>query len=62
MKTLNKNIEAALEALDTNEDNKKILKSILYKEHINKGHDWDASAPKEIKEIMHSITNGGEND
>ena len=36
MELLNKNIEVALKNLDTSEDNKKILKSILYKEHINR--------------------------
>jgi len=60
MEILNKNIEVALEDLDTSEDNKKILKSILYKEHINHERDWDADAPKEIKEIMHGISNSGE--
>ena len=60
MELLNKNIEVALKNLDTSEDNKKILKSILYKEHINRERDWDADAQKEIKEIMHGISNSGE--
>ena len=62
MEILNKNIEAALEELDTSDENKKTLKSILYKEHINRERDWDIDAPKEIKEIMHGASNGGEND
>ncbi len=62
MEILNKNIEAALGELDASDENKRILKSILYKEHINRGRDWDVDAPKEIKEIMHTMSNGGDND
>ena len=52
MELLNKNIEAALERLNTTEENKKILRSILYREHLNRERDWDTEAPNEIRKIM----------
>ena len=53
MGLLNKNIEAALEGLEASEEDKKILRSILYKEHLNRERNWDVDAPKVISEIMH---------
>lgn len=50
---LNKNLEAALEKIEASEKDKELLRTILYKEHLNRGRNWDNTAPKEIKEIMH---------
>ena len=57
---LNKNLEAALEKLEASEEDKEILRTILYKEHLNREHDWDSNAPKEIKDLMHDACGGEE--
>lgn len=62
MGLLNKNIETALQSLEASDEDKKILQGILYKEHLNRERerDWESEAPKEISEIIHSHTAGGE--
>lgn len=60
MGLLNKNIEAALQSLGASDEDKEILRDILYKEHLNRERDWDSNAPKEISEIIHSHEAGGE--
>ena len=60
MGLLNKNIEAALQSLEASDEDKEILRDILYKEHLNRERDWDSDAPKEISEIIHSREAGGE--
>lgn len=50
--TINKNIEIALENIEASEEDKQIIKSILFKERLNKEYNWDNDAPKEIQSIL----------
>ncbi|MBR6505912.1 hypothetical protein IKT18_03735 [Candidatus Saccharibacteria bacterium] len=50
--TINKNIEIALENIEAGEEDKQIIKSILFKERLNKEYNWDSDAPKEIQSIL----------
>lgn len=57
MGLLNKNIEATLETLDASEQDKKILKDILYVEHVNRERNLDSTAAEEISRILRENTN-----
>lgn len=53
---LNKNLEAALEKIEASDEDKDLLRTILYKEHLNRERDWDDEAPKGIRDIMHETS------
>ena len=57
MGIINKNIEEALTQIDASEEDKDILRKILYQEHVNKEKNWDSEAPGAIKAILRKNTN-----
>ena len=57
MGIINKNIEEALAQIDVPEEDKDILRRILYQEHANKEKNWDSEAPGAIKAILKEHTN-----
>lgn len=57
MGIINKNIEEALTQIDAPEEDKDILRKILYQEHVNKEKNWDSEAPGAIKAILRENPN-----
>lgn len=60
MEVLNSDMELAINELSSTEDDKKIIKDILYQERIRKELDWDNDAVRLYQSILDN--EGGNND
>jgi hypothetical protein len=52
MSNLNTDMQAAIDSLGLNKDDKLLLEKILYLERINKTKEWSSDAVKQLRELV----------